>query len=236
MTNLQQGLSSLLDALLSKASDYVEEGQSVAKKKLNIPESGSERDAMLDGMKKGALASAVLVGLFGTKTGRNLTGTALKLGSLAALGTVAYKGYKNWKSSGDPLASDQNTSEPAPLSLYASEQHSLIILKALVAASYADGHLDDQEVSLIRRELIEMHLPDSLAHEIETILESPLTADGLGELVQGEAMASEVYVATRLIIDDSASAQEKGYLLDLRRSLEMADSLAASLDREIAAA
>lgn len=233
MTNLQRGLSSLLDHILAKASDYAVKGQRVAEKKLDIPEAGTERDTMLDGMKKGALASAVLVGLFGTKTGRSLTGTALKLGSLAALGTVAYKGYQNWKSTGDPLHAGQSVTEHAQLSSSEAKEHSLVILKALVAASYADGHLDDKEVGLIRRELIEMHLPESLAHEVEAVLESPLTAVELSALVQDAQMASQVYVATRLIIGNSASAQEKGYLSDLTSALEMDDALVASLESEL---
>ena len=230
MTDLQKGLTSLLNDLLSKASDYASKGQAVAEQKLNIPDSGTERDAMLSGMKKGALASAVLVGLFGTKTGRSLTGTAFKLGSLAALGTVAYKGYQNWKSTGDPLQSAQET---MPISTDSSSEHSLLILKALVAASYADGHLDDNEIALIRRELIEMHLPESLAHEIEAVLESPISTAELASLVSNEQAASEVYVATRLIIGDGASAQEQGYLTDLTKALGMETALLASLDSEL---
>jgi uncharacterized membrane protein YebE (DUF533 family) len=46
--------------------------------------------------KDNPLATGALVAvLLGTRTGRNLAGTAIKLGGLAAIGSVAYNAYKN---------------------------------------------------------------------------------------------------------------------------------------------
>ena len=85
-----ENLEQLLESLLEKGRQYAEKGQEVAEQKLNIPSEGPEREIMLDGLKKGAIASAVLVGLLGTKGGRSLTGTAIKLGGLAAIGAAAF--------------------------------------------------------------------------------------------------------------------------------------------------
>ena len=233
MTNSKTHLSSLLDGLLAKAAEYSAKGRSVAEQKLNIPDAGPERDSMIDGMKKGALASALLVGLLGTKTGRNLTGATVKLGGLAALGTLAYKGYQHWASDDE---STQVAADEASTNFLASDfsaDRSLIILKALVAASYADGHFDEDEIKMVRRELIEMHLPDSAAKEIELILESPLTAKQLANLASSEQQASEIYLATRLIVSKSASGQEQGYLSDLTRELEMNQGLLDSLESQL---
>jgi len=52
---------------------------------------------MLRGLGKGAAAAGALALLVGTKGGRRVTGTALKLGSLAALGGVGYTAYRNWQ-------------------------------------------------------------------------------------------------------------------------------------------
>jgi len=105
MTDSKFDPKGILDSLLNVGKEYVEKGQSMAEEKLNIPDDGPEREVMLDGLKKGALASALIVGLLGTKGGRSLTGTAIKVGGLAALGTAAYKGYQNWKNTGDVMTS-----------------------------------------------------------------------------------------------------------------------------------
>ena len=76
----------LLDNLLSASKAVAEKGKNYAEDMLNIPEGGVERENKVDGLKKGALASAVLFGLLGTKGGRSLTGKVIKIGGIAALG------------------------------------------------------------------------------------------------------------------------------------------------------
>ncbi len=233
MTDDLRGLSGLLDRLLAVGKEYAAKGQDLAEDQLDIPEDGVERDAMVSGLKKGALASAVLVGLLGTKTGRSLTGTALKIGGLAALGTAAFKGYRNWQETGSPLGTDDGGEPVHQLSDSRANTRSMLILKAMVAAAHADGHVDNQEIQTIRHELIEMHLPQSLAEEVESILDSPNSARQLASLVTTQQIASEVYLASRLIIGKDSSAQEQGYLQDLVQALGLADELKNSLDQQV---
>src|SRR4051794_23941629 len=47
-------------------------------------------------------ASALVAVLLGTGAGRQLTGSALKLGGLAAIGGLAYKAYQNYKNGEQP--------------------------------------------------------------------------------------------------------------------------------------
>ena len=47
-------------------------------------------------------AGALVAVLLGTGTGRQVTGTALKLGGLAAIGGLAYKAYQNYKNGDQP--------------------------------------------------------------------------------------------------------------------------------------
>ena len=86
-----------LEQLLASARNVAQQGRGLAEEKLGVPEAGSERDAMLSGMGKGALAAGALALLLGTDAGRRLTGTAVKLGGLAAVGGLAYKAYQNWR-------------------------------------------------------------------------------------------------------------------------------------------
>ncbi|MEJ2177809.1 MAG: hypothetical protein P8Y12_07625, partial [Gammaproteobacteria bacterium] len=56
-----------LDQLLSTGKSLSEKGRSYAEGKMNVPEAGPEREAMLSGMTKGAMAAGVIGLLLGTK-------------------------------------------------------------------------------------------------------------------------------------------------------------------------
>jgi len=217
----------LLDQLLSVSKKYVEKGQAIAEEKLNIPESGEEREVMLDGLKKGALASALLVGLLGTKGGRSLTGSALKIGGLAALGTAAYKGFQNWRATGEVMTSVHELQNSA------GEARGLLLIEAMVAAANADGLIDDKEQNQIKHQILEMSLPGEMAMTLENIIDSPLSAQELALKVSDQAEATEVYLATRLLIDDNSSIKEKMYRDSLVAALELPAELVESLDTEL---
>ena len=228
MANNEFDPQALLDKVLSIGKEYVEKGQSIAEEKLNIPEGGEEREVMLDGLKKGALASALLVGLFGTKGGRSLTGSALKIGGLAALGTAAFKGYQNWRATGDVMTSVHELQDSA------GEGRSLLLIQAMVAAANADGRIDDEEQSQIKHQILEMSLPGEIAITLENIIDSPLSAQELAQLVSDQTTASEVYLATRLLIDENSSIREKMYRDSLVAALDLPSELISSLDAEVA--
>lgn len=218
----------LLDKLLAKGRDYAEQGQALAEEKLDIPEGGAEREVMLDGLKKGALASAVLVGLLGTKGGRKLTGTAIKLGGLAALGTAAFKGYQKWQ------GGEQSGESIHEVVSDVAEQRGLLIIQTMVAAANADGKVDDEEQRRLKHELLEMHLPGELAMQLENIIDSPLSAQEVAQLVTDQTMAAEVYLAARLLVDNESSTAETMFLDDLVSSLGIDKDFRGSLDTQIA--
>lgn len=56
-------------------------------------------------------AGALVAVLLGTGAGRQVAGTALKVGGLAAIGGLAYKAYQNYKAGNAP---EQATAPPMP--------------------------------------------------------------------------------------------------------------------------
>ena len=155
----------------------------------------------------------------------------LKLGGLAALGTAAYKGYQHWQESDESKL--DNAESIHQLSDDAAESRGLLIIEALVAAANADGKVDDSEQQAIKHQILEMHLPGEMAMMLENIIDSPLSADELAKKVNGQREASEVYLATRLLIGENANAAEKHYqdslVLALALSLELVNSLNSQL-------
>ncbi|MEZ5448573.1 MAG: DUF533 domain-containing protein, partial [Thiolinea sp.] len=89
-------IDGLLNQLLQSGKEMAQKGQTVAEQKLGIPAEGEQRDSMMSGIKTGAAAAGVLALLLGTRTGRRVTGAGLKIGSLAALGGIAYQMYNQW--------------------------------------------------------------------------------------------------------------------------------------------
>ena len=77
--------------------------------------------------------------LMGSKKSKKMTkkigSGALKVGGAAALGALAYKVYNDWqaKQSGQGV---HETFDPD------DSKHSVLILKAMIGAAKADGHVD----------------------------------------------------------------------------------------------
>ena len=106
----------------------------------------------LGGFGGGALAGGLLGVLLGNKTLRKKGGKVATYGAAAALGAVALKAYQDWqnnKQAGTASAPAAPVSVPMPVSAPASlgwsepelEQHSRVILSAMIAAAKADGHI-----------------------------------------------------------------------------------------------
>ncbi len=140
--NVQQ----IMDLILKTGSEYVEKGIDIVEDKLDIPEDPESRKTMLSTAGKGALAASAIALLLGTQSGRKLTGTTLKLGSLAAIGGLGYQTFKKWqgKNKGQMESGGNPVNE---LSDSAKEKRSLSLLKVMIAAAQSDGHINDIERS-----------------------------------------------------------------------------------------
>lgn len=171
--------------------------------------------------------------LLGTKTGRELAGDALQLGAAALIGGLAYKAYNNYKS-GQPMIATGGPVAAAPAGTgfepqAMSNETAVQILRAMIAASAADGRIDEREsekiLSTFRRSGADKEAEAFLTHEIQ----SPATAAILAEGVRSETEAIEVYTAARIAIDPDTPA-EQTFLADLAARLNIAPALAVQID------
>lgn len=226
--------SAMLDQLLNTGKKYMQKGQYMAEHQLNIPQEGDAREAMLDGLKKGAIASAVLLGLFGTSGGRTLTKNVIKIGGLAALGTAAYKGYQNWQKTGHVMPGEDKIAPIHELTDHQAEGRGLLLIEAMVAAANADGRIDSQEQQAIKHQVLEMHLDGEMAMVLENIIDAPLSAAEVAQKVSNPTEAAEVYIATRLLIGPDAQGMEKQFLDSLVAALALQPDLVHHLESEIA--
>ena len=217
----------ITDLLLQSGMELAKQGQVMAEQKLQIPETGPEREALLSGLGKGAAAGGVLALLLGTDIGRKLTGSTLKLGSLAALGGVAYQAYQKWQSQ----AADAEGTPIDQLKGQEAETRSLALLKAVVAASKADGHIDDAERARIEQQLQNLSLDAASIEFFKKELEKPLSAKEVAAGVESPAAASEIYLASLAVIDEQ-NDMERTYLQDLAKELKLPPELVAALETQ----
>lgn len=96
-------------------------------------------------------AGLLLLGLLGSKGGRNLVGNVAKTGAVAALGALAYKAWTDRQG-------QRSTAEPTDAELKQAGYHietdndpvfAESLVHAMLGAAYADGTLDAQERAAI---------------------------------------------------------------------------------------
>jgi uncharacterized membrane protein YebE (DUF533 family) len=186
----------------------------------------------------GAAAGGALGLLLGSKRGRRFGGKALKLGSVAAIGMLAYKAYGNWQAQQQTKQASPPAVEPRTVNLLPAPEvqvHSLAMLKSMVAAAKADGHLDERERGLVEAELGRLQADAETRRWFEDELRRPLDPAEVARAAGSPEMAAEMYLASLLVADDT-SFMERAYLDELARQLQLPPGLKAELERQAAAA
>ncbi|MEQ1944724.1 tellurite resistance TerB family protein [Mesorhizobium sp. VNQ89] len=197
--------------------------------------------------KDNPLATGALVAvLLGTGAGRKVTGSAIKLGGLAAVAGLAYKAYQSYQvgqqpgtasTQGGPVllpppSDDAFNPAQAP---QGEAEFSLSLVRAMIAAAKADGHIDDDEKKKIGDRLALAGLGPEAEAFLREELEKPLDLDELVSLAQTEAQRVELYTASRLTIDPNTRA-ERGYLDLLAGRLQLPDALVDHIEATVSAA
>lgn len=221
----------LLDQLLKSGSDYLSR-QSASAGKPAAQGSADPLSGFLSGAAGGALAAGAMGLLMGNKKARKVTGNVAMYGGLAALGVVAYKAYDNWQKN-QSAAPARELQTVDRLSGPQLEDHSQAILRALIGAAKADGHIDERERSLIDGELAKLGTDPALVRWFDQELRKPLDPADVASAATSPEMAAEMYVASVLMVDED-SFMERAYLQELARQLKLEPGLVAELERQVA--
>ncbi|RMQ40027.1 hypothetical protein ALQ04_02569 [Pseudomonas cichorii] len=186
--------------------------------------------SLLSGAGGGALAAGAMSLLKG-KRSSGMGGKVLTYGGLAALGVLAYKAYNNWQASqGVSAQREPQTIDRLPESQ--AEEHSQAILRALVAAAKADGHVDERERELIEGEFSKLSNDNELQHWLHAELNKPLDPCEVARAAKTPEMAAEMYIASVILVDQE-HFMERAYLDELARQLKLAPGLRAELEEQV---
>ncbi len=207
---------SLLDQFLASARQASATGADWAADKAGVGDDPAKKDAFLKGVGGGAAAAGALAILLGTRSGRKVGGSALKLGALAAVAGLAYKAYRDHQAGGAPELADNARAN--------------VMILAMAAAAKADGEVDPQEA-------LSLNVSDD--PEAAEILKYALAMDAdpaaVAALSTSPELAREIYAASVMVIG-APSSSERVYLDALAQALDLEPGLAATIESQAPAA
>lgn len=189
----------------------------------------------------GAIAAVLL----GTGAGRALGGSALKLGGMAAIAGLGYQAWKNYQAGKNPggngtaqqpdllppPADSEFSAEPAMV----KDDFALSLVRVMIAAARADGHIDDAERVRIHDKLALSGLGGDAMAFLDEELAKPVDMDAIVASASTEAQKVEMFTAARLAIDPDSRA-ERGFLDLLAGRLGLPDALVDHIEATVSAA
>lgn len=216
-------LKSLLNQALK--SDLLKQGADALGKQTNNIKSSSNSSS-LKTLGAGAVGGGLIGMLMGSKKSKKMTkkigSGALKVGGAAALGALAYKVYNDWqaKQSGQGV---HETFDPD------DSKHSVLILKSMIGAAKADGHVDEEEMARIEQALADMGADEHARQLVQQELNKPLDPAEIANQATSPQQASEIYLAS-LIVADEQNFMEKAYLQELAKQLQLSPEVTQQLE------
>lgn len=196
------------------------------------------------GLGKGAAIGGIAALLMSNKKARSFAGSAAKVGGAALVGGLAFKAFKNWQNSSPGIS--QSVSQPtggyeggqiaASTSSFEAEvddntQFQLTLIKAMIAAAKADGHIDNVEQNRIFDTVDGMPSSGEFKHMMMDLLRSPITIQDLVLETHNLEQKTEVYLISCFAIDEDNEA-EKRYLQQLAKALELPNDLASEIKQQ----
>ncbi|OLQ87226.1 hypothetical protein BIY21_17515 [Vibrio ponticus] len=213
-------IKSLLNQALN--SDVVRQGQ----QQLKSASTSNTLKSLGAGAVGGGLVNLLMGSKKSKKIGKKVGKNALKVGGAAALGALAYKVYNDWQGK-------QSNPQAAPEAFDANDTvHDQLILKAMIAAAKADGHVDQAEMAHIESAMEQAGADPQLQALIHAELNKPLDPTQIAQLARTPQQASEVYLASLIVVDEQ-NFMERAYLQELAKQLNLAPEVTQQLELQL---
>lgn len=200
---------------------------------------GQARD--LGSRAPGGMGGLLGAGALGAILGQVLPRGAVNTAGLAGIGAVAWNFYKKWsqqkaaaeaermnaQSSGwedvfnDNRQAAQVTADPA----------GLLLLRAMIYAAKADGHMDDTERGRIEMMLQQMYPDQDVTPLLNSFTKEAVDPAVLARDVQSHEQAEDLYRLSCLIITVD-NYMERSYLNGLAQALGIEESARNALEQE----
>jgi uncharacterized membrane protein YebE (DUF533 family) len=182
---------------------------------------GAQRTAMTGAA---GLAAGLLLG-------RGGFGDLAKVGAIAAVGGLAYKAWQNHQAQqGNSAPVEQDRFVPPPQAGYQHEELSKTLVRAMIAATKADGQIDATEKDAIFKRLETMPLGAEEKAFVFDELSSPLDINAVVDRADTAEHGAEIYAASLVAITADTPA-ERAYLDALAFKLRLDPGLVAEIHK-----
>ncbi|RYE07659.1 MAG: tellurite resistance TerB family protein [Hyphomicrobiales bacterium] len=168
----------------------------------------------------------------GMLLGRGGFGNLAKMGAVAAVGGLAYNAWKNHQAQqgGGGAPVDQDRFIPPAQAGYQTEELSKTLVRAMIAATKADGKIDPEEKEAIFKKLETMPLGAAEKAFVFDELSSPLDLNAVVARADTAEHAAEIYAAS-LVAITADTAAERAYLDALAHKLNLAPGLVEEIHK-----
>jgi uncharacterized membrane protein YebE (DUF533 family) len=243
----------ILEGLLDSSQRATQTGIQMAEDRKIIPPAGDERTAMLKGAGAGALAAGAIALFFGSKGTRKFAGKAAKVGGAAAIGGLAFKAYTDWQTQQASASQDQPRLDSSTSSVGAHNQNqfdigtpinnledkaaskrSEALMQAMITAARADGHVDDDEMTLITQQINNFGLEQDVTRFLLSEMSKPVDVSRIAALADTPETAAELYMASAMVVDMD-SPVERTYLDKLALAMNLDAQLVSQLEAPLRA-
>lgn len=190
----------------------------------------SKKQSMSGGFPGGAAggmaAGGIVALLMGNKKARKYAGKAATVGGVALLGGAAYQFYQNYQKNQQATPAGNGSAMPE-----ADAGYQLTLIKAMIAAAKADGHIDDNEQCRIFESIENASLSDSDKALIIDLLEQPISVTEFAKGRLSEEQKAEVYYVS-CIVGEIDHPRERQHLDRLAIVLNISDELKSQIERQ----
>jgi len=195
----------------------------------------------------GAAAGGLLGLLLGGKKLRKMAGGAAGYGGAAVVGALAYRAFQAWQqgqtTAGAPAAPTAATAPPAAETRFLpplpaapdGPSFELSVVRAMIGAAKADGHIDAGEQRKIFDHVERLDLDAASKALVFDALAKPVDLAEVAAAAHTPEQRTELYVACRMVIDPDEPS-ERSYLEALAFRLTLPKELVAHLEQQVATA
>jgi uncharacterized membrane protein YebE (DUF533 family) len=205
----------------------------------------SDRAGGAGGFAGGAAAGGLLGMLLSGKKHKKKGGTlggVLSHGGAAVFGAMAHRAYQDWQRGNTPAVVAPATPRdavaveprflPAAVPAADGQAFELALVRAMIGAAKADGHVDAAEQQRIFEQVERLGLDAEAKAFVFDTLAAPVSPTAVAAVASTPEQAAELYLASRLAIDPDQPA-ERAYLDALAHRLALPPGLATHLDQQV---
>lgn len=195
------------------------------------------------GLAGGVAAGGILALLLSNRSARNMLGNVATAGGVAAVGYLAWQAYSRWRAGQQGQQPAAALPAPPAGGAFALDGATgadgadlrLAVVRAMIAAAKADGHVDAAENARIRAEIAAQNLGAEEKAFLFDQLDRPADPAAIASLAATQEQAAELYLASCLAMEPD-KAEERLYLQRLGDGLRLPADLRSTLEGHAAMA